>query len=274
MSRHFAWIVGWMVLSVAWVARAQDSTARSLVVVQKGTLPIVLTAPHGGRMDVPGAQERRPMGARFVTGADLNTDLLAQGIVAEMQKLTGQAPSLVMARFHRKFIDANRPAEEAYDSPASKPVYEHYHASVRAIVDELRARHPAPVLFDIHGQSTFADSILRGTRFGVTVKRMLQRAGAPSLTGPQSVFGQFHAMGYKIVPLNDTEPTARVEADRYSGGHTVAIYGSHNADGIDAIQLEFGSQLRAREALDKTAKDTAKAIVAFYEHFIKNAKAK
>ena len=76
-------------------------------------------------------------------------------------------------------------------------------------------------------------------------------------------------MGYAILPANDAAPTDRVEAKNYSGGHTVEIYGSNRTDGIDAIQLEFGRDLREGAALDKTAKDTAQAIAVFYERFLK-----
>jgi hypothetical protein len=125
------------------------------------------------------------------------------------------------------------------------------------------------MLFDIHGQAAYRDAILRGTRYGSTVQALLARAGAPAITGPDSVFGRFAAMGYSIVPANDSAPTDRVEAKNYIGGHTVEIYGSNRADGIDAMQLEFGRDLREGAALDKTAKDTAQAIAAFYERFLR-----
>ena len=76
-------------------------------------------------------------------------------------------------------------------------------------------------------------------------------------------------MGYRIAPPNDTSPTDRVETRNYTGGHTVELYGSHNADGIDAMQLEFGRDLRDRAVIDRTAKDTARAIAAFYERFLR-----
>lgn len=55
---------------------------------------------------------------------------------------------------------------------------------------------------------------------------------------------------------------------RYTGGHTAQTYGSHRTNGIDAIQLEFGSQLRARANLDKTAGDLAAAIAIFAKEYL------
>lgn len=76
-------------------------------------------------------------------------------------------------------------------------------------------------------------------------------------------------MGYRILPLNNTAPTDRVEAKGYTGGHTVALYGSNHQDGIDAMQLEFGRSLRAQNLIDATARDTAQGIAAFYRRYLK-----
>lgn len=248
---------------------AAAAGASELVIVESGELPIILTAPHGGGQDVPGCVLRSPTGSRFVNRPDQHTDVLARGIADEIQRLTGKPPHLVMARFHRKFIDANRRADEAYGDAGCAAVYDAYHAAIRRLIDEIRTKHPHAMLFDIHGQAAYPDSILRGTHHGTAVARLLARAGAPAVNGPDSVFGRFAAMGYNIVPLNNTAPTARVEAPGYTGGHTVALYGSNRIDGVDAMQLEFGRALRTQDVIGKTARDTAEAIAAFYARYLK-----
>lgn len=258
-----------LAMLLATLPAAVHAQTSELLHAETGELPVILTAPHGGVQAVPGCGERTAIGSRFVTGPDYNTDRLARGIADELKRLTGKAPYLVIARFHRKYIDANRSAGEAYGSPGCAADYEAYHAAIRRLIDEMRAKYPRAMLFDIHGQVAFRESILRGTRYGSTVKALLARAGAPAVTGPDSVFGRFAAMGYTIVPANDAAPTDRVEAKNYTGGHTVEIYGSNRADGIDAMQLEFGRDLREGTTLDKTAKDTAQAIAVFYERFLK-----
>lgn len=243
--------------------------AAGLVAASAGELPIVITAPHGGREDVPGCELRTPVGTRFVTSIDLDTDELARRIAAEIERLTGRPPYLVIARFHRKYIDANRRLDEAYAGAGCQAIYDEFHAAVRRFVDDVRARHPNAVLFDIHGQAKYPDSILRGTQHGGTVKSLLARAGDAAVTGPHSVFGQFAGMGYAIEPSNDLPATARVETQGYTGGHIVVTYGSNRSDGVDAIQLEFGRNLRRKDALAKTAADTARAIVTFYEAYLR-----
>jgi len=254
---------------LAFIALITANTqASDLVIVERGELPVILTAPHGGVQDVPDCTPRTPVGTRFVNRPDQHTDILTRGIADEIKRLTGKAPYLVMARFHRKFIDANRSADEAYGSPGCAVVYDTYHAAIRRLIEEVRTKHPHAMLFDIHGQAAYPDSILRGTHHGSAVTRLLGRAGAPAVTGPDSVFGRFAAMGYHIVPLNDTSPTDRVEARGYTGGYTVARYGSHREDGLDAMQLEFGRALRSQDLIIKTAHDTAEAIAAFYGRYL------
>lgn len=243
--------------------------ADDLILTEPGELPVILTAPHGGVEDVPDCAARTPAGRRFVNRPDQRTDLLARGIANELKQLTGKPPYLVIARFHRKFIDANRRSDEAYGTPGCAAVYDAYHAAIRGYISEIRTKFPRAMLFDIHGQAAHPDSILRGTHHGTAVARLLARAGAPAVNGPDSVFGRFAAMGYHIVPLNNTAPTDRVEAKGYTGGHTVALYGSNRGDGIDAMQLEFGFSLRAPDVVAGTARDTAQAIAAFYERFLR-----
>ena len=61
------------------------------------------------------------------------------------------------------------------------------------------------------------------------------------------------ANGYKIQPAL----TGQDRETRYTGGYTTRTYGSHRGTKIDAIQLELGSDLRAKANLERTANDLA-----------------
>ena len=54
--------VVWLVLAVLLgpPVHAADKAPADLVLVQRGTLPIILTAPHGGREAIPAVELRRP----------------------------------------------------------------------------------------------------------------------------------------------------------------------------------------------------------------------
>jgi N-formylglutamate amidohydrolase len=256
---------------------AAEPTAADLVLARPGTLPIVVTAPHGGRDAVPRIEpraDRAGVGAYrawggFQRGADLNTDRLAEAIAAHLAVLTGGEPYLVVARFHRKYIDANRPPALALDDDRARAHYDRYHDTIRRFVDEVRRRHPHGLLVDVHGQSKERDVVMRGTLNGRSIERLLGRAGAAAVTGPRGLWGQLETRGFRVFPSNDAPPGGRSEDGGFNGGYTVDLYGSHRADGIDAVQIEFGSDYRGKRALDATARDAARAIAAFYETYLK-----
>lgn len=260
-----------LVLALAALPCAAKDRVEDLVVVREGNMPIILTAPHGGITAIPGvaAREQEGRGARYVFTVDFGSDQLALGIADELRRLTGKAPYVVVARFDRKYIDANRPPDVAYDDPKARPYHEHYHGTIRRFVDEVRARYPAGVLLDVHGQTQMRDALMRGTSNGRTVARLVARAGNDAITGPKGLFGQLESSGFRVFPSNSLPPSGKHEDAGLPGGYTTYRYGSANADGIDAIQLEFGADYRTARMVDASARKAARAIAAFYEAYLK-----
>jgi hypothetical protein len=256
-------------------ACAADDSPADLVLVREGTLPIILTVPHGGRRAIPGVAERnidgKPggKGARYVKGIDTNTDILALRIAKEIEQITGKKPYMVMAKFQRKYIDANRSPEIAMDDPGARLYYDYYHNAVRRFIDEIHGKYPAGLLIDVHGQGFDPDVIMRGTHNGGSVTQLLRRAGFPAVTGPNGIFGQLEANGFKVFPGNNVPPLGKYENAGLNGGYTVGFYGSDMPNGIDAVQMEFGTNYRRKEVLDKSGEDAGRAIAGFYEAYLK-----
>ena len=247
--------------------RAEVKIARDwspLLIVQEGTLPIILTAPHGGREGIDGVPRR----THGVTVRDENTDLLAKDVSAELETLLGGKPYFVIARVARTYVDLNRAASEALESPLAADYYHAFHAIVRRDVDTIRSRWPRQaILIDIHGQGVFKTSAVRGTRNGVTDATLLRRAGKDAITGPKSIFGVLESEGYPTRPA--TTSTDQTEERNFNGGYIVGTYGSKNADGIDAIQIESGTDLRLpAKNRKKYAHALAQAIATFYRTYI------
>jgi N-formylglutamate amidohydrolase len=246
---------------IALVETTSTAAGERLVAAKAGTLPIVLTAPHGGGEAVPNV----PVRQRGITGTDLHTFELAEALATHIERSVGAAPYVVAARFSRKYIDANRDETEAFDSPQAKPVYEAYHARIRAFVAQVRERFPrGGLLLDVHGQSEDPSVVHRGTRNGATVTKLLKTHGPEALVGPKSVFGVVRHRGFTVFPPNTPLGTPP-EDRRYSGGFTVHTYGSGKPDGIDAIQVEVGRTLRTDAALIAALGD---GIVAFYRAYL------
>jgi N-formylglutamate amidohydrolase len=276
LSRRSALLALLLVPALAPSAHAADAAPTDLVLTRQGTMPIILTAPHGGREAIPGVAPRftqgKPTGGRgYVTVTDTNTDRLALGIAAEIKALTGKEPYLVLAKFERRYVDPNRPPEIGLDSAVARPYYDYYHQSVRRFVDEIRSKYPAGLLIDVHGQKSDPTVVMRGTQNGRTVRRLLERAGATAVTGPNGIFGQLAANGLAVFPANTMPLGGTREARGYDGGYTVGAYGSNNANGIDAVQMEFGTRYRVNGVVERSAEDAGKAIAAFYDAYLKQA---
>ena len=230
-----------------------------------GTLPIILSAPHGGRHAIPKIPERRGIGIKhFVAGRDSNTDDLALGVALKLQDQLGEKPFLVIAHFERKFLDANRSRESAYESEEAKPYYDAYHRALLNGCERVRKEWGWGLLLDIHGQGSHSEVIFRGTHNGQSVFQLTKRFGSGALTGSKSVLGQMAQRGYKVLPGNNTNE----REERYVGGYIIQTYGSHQGTDIDAIQLEFGTRLRSQSNLSRTAADLADAIVVFAREYL------
>jgi N-formylglutamate amidohydrolase len=219
----------------------------NLVARHQGTLPVIMTCPHGGNATPDGVPERKgritPRGCNFETGSDLHTRDIAMGASQRMLEIFGEAPYVVIAEFHRKYIDANRSRPCAFEVPAAQVFYDEYHNAVRAFVDEIRAENGGlGLLFDIHGTAGIPEDpadIYLGTDDGKTVSRLLA-ADPNALFRRFSLRGFLNAAGYAVSPKAPGDPEVPV----LNGGFTVRTYGSSHKNGVDAIQVEIDAALR------------------------------
>jgi N-formylglutamate amidohydrolase len=236
--------------------------------VQRGTLPIIVSAPHGGRLAVPGVPERLGKGlTNYQTVRDDYTAELAERFAVELEKQLDGKPWLVVARFDRTYIDANRPAEEGYESEKARPTYDAYHAALAEACKAVKKEYGRGLLLDIHGQGEYKDAICRGTRNGKTVTLLIERDGRHALTGRRSVLGHLQRNGYRVLPSCDADADAK-EVAKFNGGYIIDTYGSHTGHAIDAIQLEFGTSLRTKDQFPTTARDLATAAAVFHDEYL------
>lgn len=240
--------------------------------VQKGKLPIIISAPHGGTREIPEVEPRKGEGMEkgasgFFTGRDVGTEQLALAVATEVKKKFGREPWYVISRVHRKYIDFNRPAEIGFEDPDARPVYQHYHGSIAEACREIAEEHRCGLLIDIHGQGSSRSTVYRGTRNGKTTELLQKRFGKAAQTGEESLFGLLAARGWKVDPL----PFDGKEQAGFTGGHIVGTYGSHQQTAIDAVQLEFGADYTNQDARQKTAAVLADALSVYAEKYLQVA---
>lgn len=236
------------------------------VTFQAGDLPIIISAPHGGMMDVPGIPERigegmKTGGAGFYAGRDANTEILAAAIARELETLLGKKPYFVIAKFHRKYIDANRPPEIAVEHPVARKVYDRYRAELAGFCDKVHQRFERGLLIDVHGQGSSSTTCFRGTQNGATVAKLVKLIGEESHSGPQSLAGLLNAQGIKMVPTD-----RGAEEPGFTGGHIVQTYGKH--EGIGAVQFEYGMGYRQKSAIQSSAEKTAAGVAEFANRYL------
>jgi N-formylglutamate amidohydrolase len=274
MLRPFALLALLLPTFVAFAPAGEPKAAKpeDFVTVQKGTLPVIISAPHGGRKKLPDVPERIGTGlTNFHTVRDENTAELTEKLVSEIEKALNGKPWVVIARFERKYLDVNRSREEGYESEKAKPYYDAYHDPLAAACKAVKAKFGRGILLDIHGNAVHPGAICRGTQNLKTVTLLKERDGMPAIRGRNSVLGRMEKFGYKIMPPCDADEKTK-EEPKFTGGHIVATYGSHTAYAVDAIQLELGSFLRDKDKYATTAQDLAEAIRVFHDEYLKNLK--
>ncbi len=235
-------LIAYLLMVPALAGRGQTA---ALVRATSGALPIILTAPHGGSEAIPGVSPR----TLGVTTQDARTLELAEAVGQRLEARFCQRPYLVGALFHRRYADANRTERDAYQDPAAGLHYKGYHDTIRSHIDEVRQRFPGEaILIDVHGQAEEPGIIHRGTGNGRTMERIIASFGDGALIGATSIFGRLQELGYPVFPAN-TPIGNPGEHPSYDGGFTVRTYGSHQTNGIDAMQIEVGADFRRPTAL-------------------------
>jgi N-formylglutamate amidohydrolase len=216
-----------------------------LVSRHRGTMPAILTCPHGGDKQPPGVPNPRtgvglPPSCRFEPNTDRFTRTITRGVAQALFDVFGEAPYVVIANFDRAFIDANRRESDncAFEDLDAQPFYDEYHNTIRNFVDEIRADNGGRgLLFDIHGTVEIDHDpaeVYLGTLNGEAISNLLSRDSL-AMSRRRSLPGLLREMDYAVSPkIPETLP----------GDFTLETYGSSNADGIDAIQIEIESRLR------------------------------
>ena len=218
-------------------------TEHLLVSRSQGTMPMILTCPHGGDKQPPGVPNRRtgaelPSTCRFETDTDRFTRTITRGVAQVLFDVFGEAPYVVIANFDRAYIDANRSPKCAFEDRDAQQFYEEYHNTVRNLVDEMREENGGlGLLFDMHGTAQVdhdpAD-VYFGTLNGEAISSLLSR-DSRAMSRRRSLPGLLREAGYIVsAKIPETLP----------GDFTLETHGSSNADGVDAIQIEIESTLR------------------------------
>lgn len=220
-----------------------------------GTLPVILSAPHGGDL-VPDEIPDRTYGT---TGMDGNTLTLAEAIADAFFDASGERPHVVLSHLMRIKLDPNREiVEAAQGSRAAELAWAEYHGFIDAASDSVESIHGSGLYLDLHGHGhavqrielgyllsgaelDLSDGDLNAPRFAArsSIRALAEASPLPFselLRGPDGFGSLLRAEGYPSVP-SDADPGPA--GDPYFGGqYSTARHGSRDGGTVDGIQVE------------------------------------
>lgn len=113
-----------------------------------GDLPVIVSAPHGGRLRPVELPDREAGTFSF----DVNTQELARAVADELHRRTGHWPHVIVCRLHRRKLDCNRDLPEAAaGQPLAEQAWHEYHGFIEAARRAVVAHSGRGLYIDLHG---------------------------------------------------------------------------------------------------------------------------
>jgi len=241
----------------ATALQAQTTELEEYIEVRPGTLPIILTVPHGGTLKPDNVLARR----YGVTGIDSNTIPLAEIIIEELAARFGGKPHAIISRLSRSKLDPNREiGEAAQGDPTAIAAWHRFHDSAQKACDTVMKKNGVGLLLDIHGHHHLdqrvelgymvkgdilkhsdaelnADAALIASTCIRDLDKRSPQSFAELVRGPQSLGGLLEYRGFRCLP-SPTKASPAFMAGYFSGVYDVAAHGSCNGGTVSAIQVE------------------------------------
>jgi hypothetical protein len=116
----------------------------------QGTMPLVISAPHGGTWNLAEVKDRSCEGA--VTATDTHTKELAFEISETLYKYYGMRPYVIVCNISRKDVDQNRDIDEATcGDPSMAAPWKTFHTYIDSALAEAVQKFGACIYIDLHG---------------------------------------------------------------------------------------------------------------------------
>lgn len=230
---------------------------------QQGTLPLVISVPHGGEQEPASIPNRTCNNAVLVT--DANTVEVALAIKSSLYALTGCYPHIIVCHLHRSKLDCNRNLSDgACGNTTAGQAWSEFHNFINVAQNTAQAAYPSKVFFmDLHGHGNpiqrielgyllyddelaLTDSTLNTpTYIGYSSIRHLANNNVGNLNHAQLLRGstalgtRLGNGGYPSVPSQQI-PMPGLSTNYYSGGYILANHSSY-VSGIltDGVQMEL-----------------------------------
>jgi N-formylglutamate amidohydrolase len=223
-----------------------------------GDLPVILSAPHGGRL----RPEEIPDRTAGTIAFDTNTQELARAIADELHARTGHWPHIIICRLSRRKVDCNREiVEAAAGNPRAEQAWRDFQGFIDAAQASVVRQRGRGIYIDLHGhghaaprlelgylhsveQLALSDAELNAGTYAAdsslaAIAALNRRSSyADLLRGPLSFGAIMEQHGFLCSP---SPSNPHPKAPFFSGGYNTRRHG-HDAAPLAGLQIETNSR--------------------------------
>ena len=252
-----------------------------------GTLPLVITAPHGGYLEPVEIPDR----GWGTTVQDRNTKELSLAIREAVFARTGAYPHVIISNLHRRKLDPNREVvEAAQGNPDAERAWWEFEIFADESGELVEDAFDQGLHLDIHGHGhaisrlelgyllsrtdlAQPDGILSGSAY-VNKSSVRALASSPGNDLASLVRGAMSLgtlLEDRFVPaVPSTGQPNPGQDDYFTGGYNTVRHGSRNGGNISGIQIEhhYPGLRDTAENRERYAEALADALLAYFSaHF-------
>lgn len=226
---------------------------KDYVEFQKGTVPLIISVPHGGTLECKNVPKR----SQGILGIDGRTVEIARMLIERVKfkfielNLENKTPSYVISKVRRSKIDLNREKTEAFiqSSIIAKKIYNTYHKKIKEFVMGNLKFFARSLLIDIHGfekekrPSGFRDvEIILGTNNleSIFYEPILRKYWDDNIRG--KIIKNFVDLKIPIAPGHPKRKEYVL-----TGGYITKEYGASKIPNSKAMQIEFSDRIRIQD---------------------------
>lgn len=261
---------------------------------QIGTLPMIISVPHGGSIEpvaIPNRTCNNP-----VFAVDMYTIETALEIKNKLFELTGCYPHLIISHLKRNKLDPNRNlSDAACGNPEAETAWQEFHGFITSARNTANLQYNSNTIFvDLHGHGNpiqrvelgyllyddeleLSDNTLNTTEFinyssiqNLVTTNINNYTHAELLRGPYAFGTLLSNRNYPSVP-SQTIPFPGTNSNYFSGGYITANHTCYHPDAsINGLQMELNfSNLRdTPENRSEFATAFAEALIEYMDkHF-------
>jgi hypothetical protein len=249
-----------------------------------GELPVIISAPHGGRERPEEMPDRQDGTFAF----DTNTQELARAVAEELHTRTGRWPHVIICRLNRRKVDCNREfAEAAAGNPLAEQAWHEFQGFIDAARAAVVKQHGRGLYIDLHGhghtdqrlelgylhsaeQLAVSDAELNSGPYAAesSLKAIAARGSVPYaelIRGPYSFGSLMEQHGF---PCSPSPSNPHPKAPFFRGGYNTGRHG-RDAAPLAGLQIETYSRgvrdtHQSREKFAKALADTLEVYLSMH----------